>query len=140
MLFAQELGPIVAIVILVLIFLATIFAAVLILRAFFAPWLRGYTSGVPVSILELLGMRFRKVDVNAVLGALIMAKQSGINIECSQMERAYLQGCDLSTLTLAMIRAKQEEMEVTFEELIAADMEGRLSDKLESLKGWSSGG
>ena len=138
MLFAQQPELVFAIVILVVILLATAIMALLIFRFLFLPWLRSFTSGVPIPTIEILGMRFRKVNVNAVLDALILAKQSGVDIGCRQMERAYLQGCDLETLTLAMIRAKQEGFEVTFEELAAAEVDGRLSEKLESFAGRSS--
>ena len=46
------------------------------------------------------------------------------------LHSAYLQGVDLEKLTLAMIHAKKQGMETTFEELVAADLEDRLAEKL----------
>ena len=43
-----------------------------------APWLQAFTSGVPLNAVEIIGMRFRKTDVKAVLRALVMARQAGI--------------------------------------------------------------
>ncbi len=97
----------------------------------FFPWMRAFTSGTPVSVLDILGMPFRRTDVGAVLGALIMAKQAGVEIGCREMEQACLQGCDPQKLALAMISARRQGMEVTFEELVAADLEGRLSERLQ---------
>ena len=75
-------------------------------------------------------MRLRRTDINAVLKWLIMARQAGVTISCRQMESACLQGLDPEKLTLAMIHAKKQNLEVTFEELVASDLEGRLAEKL----------
>jgi uncharacterized protein YqfA (UPF0365 family) len=95
-----------------------------------SPWMRAYMSGTPITIFDILGMRFRRIDVKAVLKALIMARQAGVALSCRQMQRAYLLGVDLEKLTLAMIHAKKEGMEVTFEELVESDLEDRLAEKL----------
>ena len=46
------------------------------------------------------------------------------------MEGAYLQGVDLEKITLALIHAKREGIEVTFQDLVQADLEDRLHEKL----------
>jgi len=94
-------------------------------------WLQAVMSQTPVTALEILGMRFRRVDARVVVKALIMATQAGVEVTCRQMESAYLQGVDLEKLTLAMIHAKKQGMESTFDELVAADLENRLAEKLD---------
>jgi hypothetical protein len=101
-----------------------------VVRWVFSPWMRALLSATPVSVFDILGMRFRRTDVNAVLKSLVLARQAGVALSCHQLERAYLQGVDLEKLTLAMIHAKKEGMEVTFEELVESDLEGRLAEKL----------
>jgi uncharacterized protein YqfA (UPF0365 family) len=96
-------------------------------------------SGTPVSVFDILGMPFRRTNVNAVLKALIMARQAGVVLSCRQVESAYLQGVDLEKLTLAIIHAKKQGMEVTFEELVESDLEDRLAEKLGRQVGSVSG-
>jgi uncharacterized protein YqfA (UPF0365 family) len=59
-----------------------------------------------------------------------MAKQAGVSISCREMESAYLQGVDLEKVTLAMIHAKREGKELPFRELVEAELEDRLAEKL----------
>ena len=101
-------------------------------------WLQAVMSGAPVTASEILGMRFRGIDARVVVRAIIMAKQAGVAVACRQMESAYLQGADLGKLTLAMIQARRQGMETTFEELVAADLEDRLAEKLGRPVGSSS--
>ena len=87
-------------------------------------------SGVPLSVLDIIGMRFRKTDVRAVVQALVMAHQAGASLSAAEVERAYLQGVNLEKLILAFIRAKKDGMAITFEELVEVDQEDRLEEKL----------
>lgn len=96
----------------------------------FTPWLQAFMAGAPVSVLQIVGMRLRKVDVRVVIRSLIMATQAGVPVDSREMESAYLQGVDLEKITLAMIHAKREGMEVTFQDLVQADLDDRLHVKL----------
>ena len=93
-------------------------------------WLQARMSGVQITVLDLLGMRFRKTDVVRVVRALIMLRQAGATVSPREVERAYLMGVDLEKVTLAMIQAKKESIAITFQELVDAEMEDRLQEKL----------
>jgi len=60
-----------------------------------------------------------------------MAHQAGASLSAAEVERAYLQGVDLEKVVLAFVRAKNHGMEITFRELVEADQEDRLEEKLE---------
>ncbi|MBN2577702.1 MAG: flotillin-like FloA family protein [Pirellulales bacterium] len=92
-------------------------------------WLQSYTSGVPVMIMDLIGMQFRRTDARAVVRSMIMAKQSGITLTRAEAEKAYQQGVDLSKITLALIHAKKQGLDLSFEQLVDADLEGKLEEK-----------
>ncbi len=77
--------------------------AFLVFASTFAPWLKAYSSGTPVTVFSIIGMQLRRIPVKTVLHFLIMAKQAGVNISCHEMESAYLQGVDLEKVTRAMI-------------------------------------
>ncbi len=96
----------------------------------FLPWIQAYLSGTPVSMLSIIGMRLRRIPVKPVLHFLIMARQAGANISCNEMESAYLQGVDLEKVTLAMIHAQRKGKNMLFQEIVEADLEGRLAEKL----------
>jgi uncharacterized protein YqfA (UPF0365 family) len=116
MLLAQVVSQPVIIMLCIMAVLAIFFLAIFgVLLWTFSPWMRAYMSRTPVSMFDILGMRFRHIDVNAVLKVLIMTRQAGVAVSCRQMESAYLQGVDLEKLTLAMIHAKKQGMELTFE-------------------------
>ncbi len=115
---------------LAVVFVLVFLLILIVMIGTFRPWIRAFTSGMPISVLNIVGMRFRRIEVNVVVDALIMARQAGVAVSCRQMESAYLQGVDLEKLTLALIHAKKKGLEVTFDELVASDLEGRLADKL----------
>ena len=106
--------------------LAVFIAAAFTLR----PWLQAFLSGTPISVFQIIGMRFRKTNVNAVVRNLILAKQAGVSLSCVDLERAYLQGCDVEKLTLAMIEANKRGLDITFQDAVEADLHGRLQEKL----------
>ncbi len=93
-------------------------------------WFRAFMSGVQISILDIIGMRFRRTNVKAVVRAVIMARQAGVVVYCNEMERAYLQGVDLEKVTLAAIEAKKQGIDITFDELVDAERQDRLAEKL----------
>ena len=113
------------------IFVVMVLAVLLVMLKVFSPWLQAYLSGVPLSVFDILGMRFRRTDVKAVVQALVMARQAGVPLSSREVERAYLLGADLEKMVLAFIRAKKDNMDLTFEQLVQADLGNRLKEKLE---------
>ncbi len=103
---------------------------VFILASVLGPWLQAFMAGVPLSLLQILGMRLRRTNVRSVVQALIMATQAGVPVPCVEMERAYLQGADLDKVTLALIQTHRSGKSVPFQELVEADLENRLQAKL----------
>ena len=105
--------------------------AVFIVAAFtFRLWLQAMMSGVPISVFQIIGMRFRKTNPNVVVRNLIAARQAGLSLSCVELERAYLQGCDVEKLTLAMIEANKRGMNITFQDAVDAELHGRLQEKM----------
>jgi len=120
----------VMLIVVAVIFLLVALICFAVVMRFGGLWFQAYMSGVPLPLIELIGMSFRKVDIRAVVRTLIMATQAGVRLSRVDVERAYLQGVDIEKVTLAMIRAKKEGIEVTFQELVDADLENRLEEKL----------
>ncbi len=85
-------------------------------------WLTAHLTGVPIPFPEIIGMVFRRVDPKAIVSALVVAKQAGQVLSRAELERAYLRGADINKITLAFVRAKAENLDVTFEDLVQADL------------------
>ena len=112
------------------IFLIVALSVVVTIGKVFSPWLQAFMASAPVSVFQIVGMRLRKVDVRVVVRSLIMATQAGVPVPSTELERAYLQGVDLEKITLALIHANKEGKEFTFQELVEADLENRLHEKM----------
>jgi uncharacterized protein YqfA (UPF0365 family) len=58
---------------------------------FVRPYLRGFLSGAPVSLISLIGMRLRGSPVNLLLDAFIALRQAGFHhIQMRDVESLYL--------------------------------------------------
>ena len=129
MLLAQQDGTLIVLIAVIVLVLFFLIWLVLVMR-YFHLWLQAYMSRTPVSLLEIFGMQLRKVNPRVIIKALIVAKQSDVIIPREELEKAYLQGADIEKLILAMIQANRQNIDITFQELIDADLDDRLAEKL----------
>jgi uncharacterized protein YqfA (UPF0365 family) len=123
-------SPNALIVVLIILFLAFGLITFGILANYGALWLQAFMTKTPITMLEIIGMKFRKVNPRIVIQSMIMANQAGIALSRAELERAYLQGVDLVKITLAAIQAKKKNLDLTFQQLVDADLEGKLEEKL----------
>ena len=107
-----------------LVMLAALFA----FGRLFDLWLRSFLAGAPVSVVELLAMRLRKIPPREIVRLRIMAVQSGVPLTTAQLQSAYLRGADVERSVLAFIRAKETGQQVTWEELLSTDLDRRWDD------------
>lgn len=54
------------------------------------PWLKAITSGVPVSIFAILGMRLRGTPPALVIDALVQLRMRGVETTVREVETQYL--------------------------------------------------
>lgn len=127
MIFAQVKWLILVFVILLLLFLI---AALVLGLYFFRPWLRAFLSGRPISLFQIIGMRFRKVNPDEIITHGIATAQGGHPVDWAELERAYLQGVDLNKVATAYVTAKQRGDDFSFAELVNAERESRLEEML----------
>jgi uncharacterized protein YqfA (UPF0365 family) len=127
----MDFAPALVVVAVVLAMLVWLIVVVVILMTG-RTWLQAYLSGVPLSIFTLLGMRLRRTNVNAVVRAMIMAKQGGLNLSWREIESAQLTGVDLEKVVLAMIESVRRQLGFTFQQLVEAEQHDRLQEKLNS--------
>lgn len=111
-------GGVILIIIVALVMLA-------ILGQFIGLYIRAYVSGARVSIIDLIGMRLRKVDANLVVNARIQATRAGLNVSQPEMENHILAGGNLLAVIHAMIAATKANIELPWKSATAIDLAGR---------------
>jgi uncharacterized protein YqfA (UPF0365 family) len=104
---------------------------VVVVVKMFAPWIQAFLAGVPLRATEILGMHLRRTNVKRVVQALIMAHHAGAPLTSGDVEKAHLQGVNLEKVILAYVRSKKENLDLSFQDLVDADMGNRLDELLE---------
>jgi len=98
--------------------------------SYFWLWIQSVTTGASIGILDLLGMRFRKVVPSVIVRTKVMAVQAGLDettgITSKALEAHYLAGGNVSLVIRALIAAnKAKTIILTFQEATAIDLAGR---------------
>jgi uncharacterized protein YqfA (UPF0365 family) len=121
--------------------LVAVFVIGLIIFAVFARyfrlWIQSVTTGAGISIFDLLGMTFRKVNPAVIMRCKIMAVQAGLDettgLTSKSLEAHSLAGGNVSQVIRALIAAnKAKTINLTFQEATAIDLAGR--DILEAVQ------
>lgn len=89
-------------------------------------WITAIFSGVPVRLLDLVFMRFRKVPPGLIVKSLILATKAGIqNVTTQQLETHYLANGNLVNVIKALIVADKANLGMNFKQATAIDLAGR---------------
>lgn len=122
-------GWVVGLVVFILIVLLIIFG---IAFQFIGLYVRALVSGARVSMLELIGMRLRRVNSNVIVNARIQAMRAGLEVSQAEMESHVLAGGDVQRVIAAMIAANKANIELNWRVATAIDLAGR--DILEAVQ------
>ena len=95
-------------------------------------WIQALVSGAPVRLIDLIMMKFRKVNAREIVYNRISAKKAGINIPSDDLESHFLAGGRVTNVVRAMIAADRAKIALTWEGATAIDLAGR--DILEAVK------
>src|SRR5688500_5745617 len=79
--------------------------ALLFIFQYLSLWAQAWLSGAYVGLLELVGMRFRKVDPRVIVLSRIRAVKAGIDASTNQLETHYLAGGNVPRVVNALIAA-----------------------------------
>jgi uncharacterized protein YqfA (UPF0365 family) len=105
--------------------LILVFIVFVVAFQFIGLYVRAMTSGAKVSMLDLLGMRLRKVNADVIVQSRIRAVKSGLQISRDQMEAHVLAGGRLPNVVAAMINANKANIELPWMTATAIDLAGR---------------
>ncbi|GAB4384106.1 MAG: flotillin-like protein FloA [Phycisphaerales bacterium] len=111
------IGGIVGVLIAIVIFVAVF--------QFIGLWFQALLSGARVSLVDIIAMKFRKVDVRAVVLSRIRAVKAGINASTTQLETHYLAGGSIIKVVNALIAAQKARIDLDWDTACAIDLAGR---------------
>lgn len=95
-------------------------------------WISALAANVRVSIVNLIGMRLRRVVPNKIILPLVKATKAGLELNINQLEAHYLAGGNVDKVVEALIAAHRADIFLPFEKAAAIDLAGR--NVLEAVK------
>ncbi|MDR1957921.1 MAG: flotillin-like protein FloA [Planctomycetaceae bacterium] len=130
-LFAQQsVSPAGIVMILgIIIGLVILFALFVVFFQFFPLWIQSVTTGAGITMFDLLGMKFRRVNASVIVRSKIMAVKAGLDISImttKSLEAHYLAGGNVPLVVRAMIAAsKAKIIDLDYQLATAIDLAGR---------------
>ena len=106
---------------------AIVIVALIILLWFFpvAIWFQAVLSGVRVALIHLVLMRWRRVNPNTIVMALITGTKAGLKLKANDLEAHYLAKGNVSKVVMALISANKANIPLDFQRAAAIDLAGR---------------
>jgi uncharacterized protein YqfA (UPF0365 family) len=96
-----------------------------IIANFFGLWFQALMSKANVSLLALLGMRFRKVPAKVIVEAKIMGIKAGLQLSTEELEAHYMAGGNVLRVVQALIAADKANIPLNFKRAAAISLAGR---------------
>jgi uncharacterized protein YqfA (UPF0365 family) len=90
-----------------------------------ALWFQALVSGVRISLLQLIFMRWRKVPPSIIVSAMIEAAKAGIKLNRDDLEAHYLAGGRVAQVVHALVSASKANIDLPFKMATAIDLAGR---------------
>jgi uncharacterized protein YqfA (UPF0365 family) len=88
-------------------------------------WFQALLSGVRISLLQLILMRWRKVPPSSIVNPLINATKAGLILNRNELEAHFLAGGDVKNVVNALISADKANIDLDFKTAAAIDLAGR---------------
>jgi uncharacterized protein YqfA (UPF0365 family) len=118
--------------ILVAIIAVVVAVFLLLFLPLFGLWIQAFSAGAGVGIIELIGMRLRKVNPQVIVLARIQAVRAGLDLTTSNLESHYLAGGRPMNVVRALIAANRANINLDWKLSTAIDLAGR--DILEAVQ------
>ena len=88
-------------------------------------WFQALVSGVRISLLQLIFMRWRKVPPGIIVRAMIEGTKAGLELLRNDLEAHYLAGGHVEKVTHALVSASKANIDLPFKMATAIDLAGR---------------
>lgn len=101
-----------------------------IVGSFLSVWLKAYSSGAPVSMWNLIAMRYlRKLPYSVIVDARIMAVKAGIPLSINEFETHYMAGGDIIQTVSGLINSKKAGIILEWDKACAIDLATKGTEK-----------
>ncbi|MDD2594299.1 MAG: flotillin-like protein FloA [Bacteroidales bacterium] len=100
----------------------------LIILLWFFPvtmWFQALISGVRISLLQLILMRWRKVPPGTIVMAMVTGTKAGLTLNANELEAHYLAKGNVPKVVNALISADKANIALNFKMAAAIDLAGR---------------
>ena len=88
-------------------------------------WFQALISGVRISLLQLVLMRWRKVPPGTIVMAMITGTKAGLELNANELEAHYLAKGNVPNVVNALISADKANIALNFKMAAAIDLAGR---------------
>lgn len=96
-----------------------------IFARYFRLWIQCKTTRAGIGLVDLIAMTLRKVRVETIVRARIMAVQSKVNISAQDLESLFLAGGNVPKVVRALISASRADIPMDYRRAAAIDLAGR---------------
>ena len=88
-------------------------------------WFSALVSGVRISLLQLILMRWRKVPPSTIVSSMIESTKAGLSLNPNELEAHYLAGGNVTNVVHALVSAQKAGILLDFRMATAIDLAGR---------------
>ncbi len=88
-------------------------------------WFTALLSGVRISLMQLILMRWRKVPPSTIVRSMVEGTKAGLTLSANEMEAHYLAGGDVPKVVHALVSAQKANINLDFKMATAIDLAGR---------------
>lgn len=88
-------------------------------------WFSAMVSGVKMSLLQLVLMRWRKVPPTTIVSAMIEGTKAGLHLDPNLLEAHFLAGGHVANVVHALVSAQKANIALDFNMATAIDLAGR---------------
>ena len=88
-------------------------------------WFSALVSGVRISLLQLILMRWRKVPPSTIVSSMIESTKAGLELNPNELEAHYLAGGNVTSVVHALVSAQKAKIMLDFKMATAIDLAGR---------------
>ena len=88
-------------------------------------WFQALISGVKISLIQLVLMRWRKVPPGTIVMAMITGTKAGLKLEANELEAHFLAKGNVPNVVNALISADKANIDLNFNMAAAIDLAGR---------------
>ncbi|MCT4616264.1 MAG: flotillin-like protein FloA [Marinifilaceae bacterium] len=90
-----------------------------------ALWFTAILSGVRISLLQLVLMRWRRINPRLIVDALITGTKADLKLNRDELEAHYLAGGHVTNVVKALVSASKANIDLSFKMATAIDLAGR---------------